>query len=246
MAYSERESKIIAILKGRQTVTNREIRERLYVSPATLRRDLHRMEEKGLITRLHGSCRLNYRISEEAAPKEYREQIAYAETQKIAKAASGLIRNGDVLFLDGSDTSYGLIPFLGGLKDLIVITNGVKNAYLLAEMGIQTIVTGGRIVDGSFSMVGREAVTSVRNYNADIAFISASMLSTAGDLSTELMEEGDVRREMILHARKRVLLIESRKFYGSAFMNYSNLSEIDEMITETAVPEMFRSKLRKN
>lgn len=245
MNYNDREAKIISILKGRQSVKNREIGERLYVSPATLRRDLARMEEKGLITRLHGSAQLNYRIGEETAPKEVLEQAYYAERQKIAKAASRFLNHGDVIFMDGSETVHQLVPYLAAFKDVIVITNGVKNAYLLSEMGVQTIVTGGRLMNGSYALVGRDAVLSIRNYNADICFFTASMLSASGELSADSPEEGDVRREMILHSRKRILMLESRKFPGNAFMNFSDLSEIDELITETGLTDSLRQILRK-
>ena len=54
MGYIDREIQILEILNKLPTITINDLIKKIYVSEATVRRDLKKLEEKGLILRLHG------------------------------------------------------------------------------------------------------------------------------------------------------------------------------------------------
>ena len=56
MAYFERKQEILDFLKINKTATVEQLSEQLYVSPATVRRDLIEMQRLGLIERTHGGA----------------------------------------------------------------------------------------------------------------------------------------------------------------------------------------------
>ena len=245
MYYLDREEEILKILKSKDVVENAELSSRLYVSMQTIRRDLDKMEEKGLVIRRHGAVSLNYQMLDQNIPFEQREQLYVEEKQIIAAKAMEFVRDNDVVFLDGATTAAALVPSLASKKNLIVVTNGAKTALRLSNLGIRTISTGGRLLQSNLTMVGSEAIRTVKEYNANVCFFSSTTLTDSGHLTDNWTEITDVRRAMMEQSELRVFLCVSDKFGKRAKINYAHLSEVDEIIAETDVPEEYKSMMRK-
>ena len=124
MPFYEREEKILRLLFEKKTMDNNELAQKLYISTPTLRRDLEKLEQKGLIIRTHGKCSLNRKAADEKIPFYFREQEQNSAKVKIAKKAIDFIKDGDIIMLDGTTSSYHLVPLLSRFQDLIVITSG--------------------------------------------------------------------------------------------------------------------------
>lgn len=237
MPYYEREEKILNILFEHHTISNEELARRLFVSKPTLRRDLDKLEQKGLIKRTHGSCQLNQKAADEKIPFYFREQEQGSSKVKMAKKALEYIHNGDILMLDGSTSAYTIVPMLGSYENLIVITSGAKTSYLLGTMGIKNISTGGQMITGSLSYIGAEALHTINRYNADVVFFSCRGLSKDGYLTDNSIEENELRRQMLKHARKKILLCDHVKI-GKKYLNtLCHVSELDAVISDTELPE---------
>ena len=63
----ERHKKIVDIVNAKQSVSNKELLSMLFVSEATLRRDLTSLELKGLITRTHGGASIKEATNSESS-----------------------------------------------------------------------------------------------------------------------------------------------------------------------------------
>lgn len=237
MAFYEREDQILRILLERQTMGNQELAKRLYISLPTLRRDLAKLEEKGLIVRSHGACSLNRQAADEKIPLHYREQKQSSEKIRIAKKAVDFIKDGDVIMLDASTSAYHITPLLTRFQDLIVITSGAKTSCMLGSMSIKNISTGGRMITKSLSYVGPDALDTIRNYYADIAFFSCRGIADDGRVTDNSVEENEVRREMSRHAARKVLLCDSSKLGHSCYHTLCHISEVDAVLCETPLPE---------
>ena len=232
MPFYDREDKILNILKSENSLTLGELAKRLYVSLPTVRRDLIKLDKKGLVVRSHGSVSIKRTAADTKIPFALREDERSEEKDRMARRAAALVKNGDTVMLDGSTSAYHIIPYLAEKKDIIVITSGAKAALLLAELGIQTVSSGGKMINRSFSYVGEDANATISRYNADIAFFSCRGLSDDKIPSDNSAEENEVRRTMMRNSQKRILLCDSKKL-GRVFLN--NLcrpDEIDEIITE--------------
>ena len=232
MPFYDREDKILNILMGEDSATPEELARRLFISLPTVRRDLIRLDQKGLILRSHGKVALKRTAADAKIPFSLREGERSEEKDRMARRAAELIKDGDTVMLDGSTSAYHLIPYLAEKKDIIVITSGAKAALLLAELGIQTVSSGGRMINRSFSYVGEDANATIARYNADIAFFSCRGLSDDKIPSDNSAEENEVRRTMMRRSKKSILLCDSKKL-GKVFLN--NLcrpEELDGIITE--------------
>ena len=246
MSFYDREEKILNILQKKDSIKNSELAEILFVSPATMRRDLEIMEQKGLIIRKYGVCSLSKKARDEKNFFLLREQDQSDAKRAMAKKAVKLIKNGDRLMLDGSSTSvYSIVHLLEEFKNLFVITNNVKISFALGTMGIENVSTGGRMIAKSFTLYGQEAIETVRSYNADIFFFSCSGISEDGFITEENIRLDQLRKEMFKRATKKVLICTGDKIGKRYLHNVCHISEIDEIICDVQVPEYLLKQLKK-
>ena len=104
MFAQEREEEIMSVLRKKKAVTVKELSQMLYVSEATVRRELSRMERTGALRRSHGGAVLLEGIKDDPSLL-IREQENISGKQKIADKAIDFIRSSDTQFLDSSGTA---------------------------------------------------------------------------------------------------------------------------------------------
>ena len=131
MLSLERQEEILEILNKNNSATVEELAQELFVSGATIRRDLRSMEKQGLIKRSHGGA-MPFKSSAEESAFAIREQENTVAKKTIANLAVKLINKGDSVFLDSSSTTGLIIPMLNNFKYLSVTTTGLRNALLLS------------------------------------------------------------------------------------------------------------------
>ena len=187
-----REKQILEILLKEKKVSVEQLARSLFISEPSIRRDLQSLEKQNLIKRIHGGAILEETaLSKNRIPFLLREYEQSSEKTVIAEKAIDLISDNDVVFLDASTSCYYLIPFLVSKRNLTVITNGVKTLTKLAEYNVNTISTGGALVNSCLALVGDEAYKTIEKYNADVALFSCRGLSDNGyitDISVRMEE----------------------------------------------------------
>ena len=230
---TSREKQILEILLKEKKVSVQQLATALFISEPSVRRDLQSLEKQNLIKRIHGGAVLEETaLSKNRIPfliREYEQSDAKA---MIAKKAIHFIHDNDVVFLDASTSCYYLIPFLASKRNLTVITNGVKALIKLAEYGINTISTGGYLLNNCLALVGEEAYKTIETYNAHIALFSCRGVSDDGYLTDISPEENNIRRKMIRHAKQAYLLCASDKIGKAYFHNLCHKDDITGVIHE--------------
>lgn len=226
-----REKQILEILLKEKKVSVEQLARSLFISEPSIRRDLQSLEKQNLIKRIHGGAILEETaLSKNRIPFLLREYEQSSEKTVIAEKAIDLISDNDVVFLDASTSCYYLIPFLVSKRNLTVITNGVKTLTKLAEYNVNTISTGGALVNSCLALVGDEAYKTIEKYNADVALFSCRGLSDNGYITDISPEENNVRKKMIEHSKRSYLLCTEDKFGKSYFHNLCHRNEITGII----------------
>lgn len=246
MMVSQRHRQILAELERKPDITVRELAELLCVSEPTVRRDFTELAEKGIITKVYGGAILNQGAADREIPFFFRQKEKSAVKTRMGAKAAELVRDGMVVFLDGSTSAFHLVLYLARKKDVIVVTSGAKTAVALAEANIRTFCTGGQMLIHSFSYVGEQAENCIRSFNADIAFFSCHGLTDGGYMTDPAVEEANLRKVMFAFARKRILLCDSSKFGKTCFYNIGHVSEIDGIISEKEIPDHILRMLEHN
>lgn len=238
---SEREKAILQILIQKKAVSVSELAKRLYVSEPSIRRDLHRLETQRLLKRTHGGAVLEANgISPIKFPFILRELESSDAKIQIARRAAALIPDESVVFLDASTSAYRLIPFLAEKRDMTVITNGVKALTDLSECAVRTISTGGTLVASCMSLIGEDAIRTIRCYHADFCFFSCRGVSEKGELTDISAEEDYIRQEMIARSEKSYLLSAGDKFGKRFYHHLCTVEELTGVISDIILPPSFR------
>src|SRR6478672_10923004 len=102
MLAAERRQHILSTLRHDGKVLATELSVALHVSEDTIRRDLRELAEAGLLQRVHGGALPS---SPASASYAARQQQAPSAKAAIARAAVRLLRNGQVILLDGGTTT---------------------------------------------------------------------------------------------------------------------------------------------
>ena len=227
----ERQNEILSILEKDRSVSVNKLSKLLYVSQPTIRRDLDTLEKLGKVVRTHGGVVLR-ETAEKEIPLLLREEQNNRSKQVIAQKAQGLIKNGDVIFLDASSTVSYLIPHLKKFSDIIVVTNSPKTSMRLGEEHIKNYCTGGMLLFHSVAYVGSDVESFISKINADILFFSSRGYSEDGRITDSSIEEATVKKAMMKNAAKVYYLCDSSKKNKKYMYNICNIRDVDGVITE--------------
>ncbi len=244
MAHKEREAAILAYLQERGEAGVDELCRAFFVSAPTMRRDLCALHAAGKLFRTHGGAL--YRSSPgENLPQAYREREHAGAKLAIGRKCLSLIRDGDTVMIDGSSTAQALLEVLGEKKSLVVVTNHAKAPTLLCDTSVKLFVTGGELAPNTYAYVGSHAEAFLREFNADVCFFSVRTLTPDGRLTDNAMAENAMRRVMLSHARRRVLMLDSEKLGEPCMNTLCSLDEVTQVVSERDVSDRFAAHREK-
>jgi DeoR/GlpR family transcriptional regulator of sugar metabolism len=233
MGDRNRKEQILTYMRNKNFVTVGELCAVLYVSGATIRRDLRELEESRQIIRTRGGALLVEGIANED-PLVIRESRNEMQKQIIAAQAVKRIRDGMTLFLDPSSTVSILARNLESFSNLRIITNGLKTCLLLSDRKDMAVMcTGGTLRSGSKSLVGQSAVEYAGRLNADAVFMSSRGFSLSGGATEASEEECFIKREFIKNSKEKYLLCDSSKMGNDYLCKTAALSDFTEVFTES-------------
>ncbi|MCL2898976.1 DeoR/GlpR family DNA-binding transcription regulator [Brenneria tiliae] len=234
---------IMDYLKSHNLVTVDELVTVIDASPATIRRDLIKLDKQGVISRTHGGVTLNRFIPAQPTTNE-KLQRNLLEKQAIARYAATLVQPGSSVVLDAGTTTLELARNLTHLP-LRVITADLQIALFLSEFKqIEVTIIGGRIDDSSQSCIGEHGRRLLRSIYPDIAFISCNSWSLEKGITTPTEEKAGVKQDLLLNASRRVLLADSSKYGAYSLFCITPLSDLSDIVTDGGLPPEVQAQLR--
>lgn len=233
MNMLKRHQAIMELLIERREVTVAELSERLNVTGKTIRGDLAKLEERGLLVRVHGGAVLARSDQLGILPGSGPIRRHLTEKAEIAAAALELIEPGDTIALDGGSTTLELAKRLPD-EPLTVVTNDV---FIIGELArkpeIRLVVPGGSRVRNM--LTGPEAVRFVRGLNIRKAFLSSTGVHETCGFSIYTGELVEFKRALIETAMHRYMLADRHKFGVVALRTFAALADVDRLITDSGL-----------
>lgn len=226
-----RRAQIITLLQRAGQLTVRGCAEELGVSEVTIRSDLALLERDGLLRRVWGGAVLERPLFPEGSFATRLKERA-AEKERIARAAAGLINDGDTVMLDASTTAFAIARQIADRHGLTVITNGMHLALALgAHPAITTIVVGGQVRGETGSLSGTLAEEMLERLHAAKGFFSARGLTTAKGLTESSIAESQLKAAMVRHVDNVIAVLDSSKLGVSALTSFCPTAGIEGLIT---------------
>jgi DeoR/GlpR family transcriptional regulator of sugar metabolism len=244
MLAIERRKKIIELLNQQKSVMVPELSLLFGVTEETIRRDLEKLEQNGILVRTYGGATLVEESFHEA-PVEERQSINYDGKERIGRKAAGLINDGDTIFLDASTSALQVAKSIKDRKGITVITNSEKVIIELSKSeGINVISTGGILRKKSMSYVGKIAEYNItNNYYARKAFVSCHGFTLNRGLTDSNEQEADIKKAVMNCCDEVIFLCDRSKFGKLGFSVLASLDEINCLVTDQAPEQEWTTEL---
>ena len=233
MALTERQNEILRILKEKKSASVAELAEELYVSEATIRRDLAEMKSMGLIERSHGGALLPENAEEISI--FFRMEKNANEKERAATKALPHIPPFKSVFIDSSSTALALAERID-LNFKTVVTNNLQTAIQLSKKpNINLILLGGNVHFNTNSATGSWTARQLSDFSFDL-MISSCAAIIESEVFERSLEQKEIKRVAFEHCKHRILLIDHTKFEASGTYRLSSLREYDLIATDAPPP----------
>lgn len=201
------------------------------VTEETIRRDLDKLENLGIVTRSYGGAILNIENTNENRFFHGKLGENLENEKYIVEKAAEIIKEGSTIIADSSILALKVLKFVRDRQDLTVVTNSVEVLKELSQTNLNLISTGGIVNKNGQSLQGSIAQEVIKNYNVDIAFINCSGI----DLNKGILDldetEAEIKKKMIRQAKEVVLLADNTKFDKRSLVKLFEYDEIDCIVT---------------
>lgn len=233
MLTAERRRSILRTLQSEGKVYASELSKTLHVSEDTIRRDLRELATAGVLQRVHGGALPRLPANSGFTARQQQTPEAKAA---LAQAAIRLIRQDQVIILDGGTTLLQVAQHLPSDLHATVITNSPPIALALAEHPtVEVIMTGGKLYKQELVTIGVETVEAFHNIRADLCFLGIGSVHPDVGISTLSLEEAYTKRAMIASAAEVVALSSAEKLGTAAPYIVGPLSDLTHLVTERSV-----------
>ena len=240
-----RAKEILHVLLRQGKTTVEDLTAALHTSPASIRRDLARLEQKGLVYRTHGGAMLAEQNKQAYEP--FRLDASFAiredrfthEKQHIAKAAALMICEDETIGLTAGTTTSLITRYIGHFKKLHVVTNGVNIGLDLSKNPrILTTLTGGYLRwEGAFSLVGPPALETLMSVHLHRVFVGVTGIDPVHGATVIHQEEAAIFRAMVRAARQVVVVCDSSKISLTSPAVICPTDRIHTLITDNGISE---------
>lgn len=230
----QRQQRIATLVREAGSVTVAGLEKELGISAATARRDLALLEHQGKVKRTHGGA-IPPGLTQHEDSFQQRLGEAVEQKERLARAAATLLEANETVFIDSSTTAYySARRILAGTSGVTCLTNlvPVMDLFATADPSEASMIGLGGIFRAlTLSFVGPCTIRTIESYIADRALISVKGITSGGYLTDINPLEAEVKREMIRHSERPVLLVDGRKFEQRGSSVIAHVSEVSLVVT---------------
>ncbi|MGW5362987.1 DeoR/GlpR family DNA-binding transcription regulator [Actinopolymorpha pittospori] len=233
----QRRDAILKLLTESERLDVAELKDQFGVSEMTIRRDLAKLADDGVIRRVHGGA-----VRSERSPFETRTVQHAAEKRRIAQRAAALIANGETVGIDIGTTAHAVARALRD-HSLVVVTNSVNVAVEFRDTPSRVMLLGG-FLGSELSTVGSFATAALQRLHLSTLILGCGGLVPDRGLTYFDIEETEVRRAMMNIADRVVVVMDRSKCDHTETVVLASLAEVDVLVTDAEPPAQIRKACR--
>ena len=244
MALNPRQLAMLKTVREHGTLKTEALAEQFHTTLQTVRRDISRLSEAGVIERFHGGVRVIDSSTRNTAYADRQRTHAEAK-QRIAQTVAAAIPPGSSLFMNIGTTVEAVAHELLHHQDLRVITNNLHVARILsANPHCEVVVAGGTVRHEDLGVVGESALSFIRQFKVDIGLIGISGIDSDGALRDFDMREVMVARAIVEQSRQVWLVADGSKMGRPAMIEMAPIKAVHTVFTDTPPDAAFERLLR--
>ncbi|NRR31744.1 DeoR/GlpR transcriptional regulator [Oxalobacteraceae bacterium] len=237
MLTRQRKEMLLNLLKQDGQIVAKALSEQLGLSEDTIRRDLRELAKEGLLQRVHGGALpLDLPPSPAMGNFAQRQQLSAEAKPAIGRAAAAMVRDGQVVFIDGGTTAVQMARQLPRELRATVVTHSPSIALeLIGHEHIEVIMIGGRLFKHSIVAMGPSALEAIAQIRTDLYFMGVCSLHPQSGISTGDYEEAGTKRAISQAARKTVVLASPEKLETASPFQIAPLGSIGAIVVASGV-----------
>ncbi len=237
----ERHDRIEQALRTTRVLGTEDIARQLDVSVETIRRDFMTLEQRGLLTRVHGGAIAGgsaYALQE--PPFVDRALLANGGKAAIGRTAAAMVSDGQTVVMDVGTTVLAVARALPpGFRGTVATCSLLVAAELAEREHVEVLLSGGRVRGGDLAVSNSQTLGFFADLRADIAFLGSGGIDAAAGLTDFHVDEVATRRLLIANASAAWVLADASKLGLVAPHRVCGLDAIDGVITDAgAAPEL--------
>lgn len=239
-----RRNRVLELVLENRSITVEGLSASLDISKMTIRRDLSYLLSRGLIQRVHGGASAP-RTREDEPPYLVRSTAMMREKRAIGMAAAAMVQKHEVILADIGTTILELVRNLSAELQAEIVTHWLPIAFECAKLkNAKVSVLGGDVNLDELSLTGGQTEEALEVYHADIFFMGVGGISATQGLTDFNMDEIQVKKHMMRHCKKVVVLADHSKFERIGPKKICELSRIHTVVTDGDLPDEQRRALK--
>ena len=243
MLKAERHKFIITKLANELRVSTLTLAQDLAVSEDSIRRDLNKLHEKGLLEKVYGGA---IPLSEKHK-SVFDIEISNEERKKaIGTKALSLLHDGQVIIMSGGTTNLVFSKLIPPSLTATIYTYSLPIAMQLSRYpNIDLIFIGGKMQKNAMVTIGMDVLQVLAKIKADICFMGVSSIDSKQGLTEMGYEVSIVKKAMIESAEKVITMFTADKLNTRKPHVVCDLSRLDTIITELNPEDASLEEYRK-
>lgn len=247
----DRIARIIDILQERNGASIKQLAQEFGVNEMTIRRDLHVLQQNGLVNIIHGAAIFNPSALLDGGKPKYNifsgESVRGDEKDRIGKEASKYVEPGDVLFVDIGTTAAAMVRHLGIGMNITVACFAMNTLEEIQKKKVEKLILGG----GYYHMDTQafeceETLQLIGGIRASKAFISPAGISMELGMTCVNKYEERMKQAFLHNSIQKILLADSSKFGKVRPCYFGDLTNIDMVITDKDIGSEWMEYFDKN
>ncbi len=240
-----RQQSLLDEVRARGAVSVERLAQRLDVTMQTVRRDVQRLADAGLLARFHGGVSLPREPQKVAAWKE-RQALRADAKARIARSVAAAIPDGSTLMLGIGTTVEAVARELMHKANLRVITHNLHVASMLSEHpDCKVHVAGGVLRARDSALEGDSTVAFLKQFKVDISIVSAVGIDADGTMRDRDLRELAVAQTMVEQARETWMVADVSKFSTTELAAVGHLKTLKRLFTEALPPAPYPAMLQE-
>lgn len=245
MREQDRFDAICAIVASSAFASVRDLATQIDVSPATIRRDIDKLNELGRLRKVYGGVSAPAETDNKLSARSFFENADIAVTAKnaVARAALGLVQDGERIIINGGSTCFAFGSLVAS-RPVNVYTNSMPLAALMGEHGTCALTVAGGELHREPRMLYDPREEQVAPFFASRLFTSVQGLSPEGLLESHPMIVRIIR-QFASWADEMVLLTDSRKFDIKPRHVVMPLNRVHTVVTDSGLRDQDAAMLER-
>ncbi|AND78809.1 DeoR/GlpR family DNA-binding transcription regulator [Streptococcus pantholopis] len=226
--------KIISLVSQEKKIDVNTLSEKMGVSKVTIRKDLDKLERRGLLHREHG-----YAVLNSGDDLNVRLSYNYAVKKRIAERAAELIRDNDTIMIESGSTCALLAEAVCQTRrNVKMITNSCFIAnYIRNYDSCQVILLGGNYQPVSEVTVGPLVKEMISFFHVDKLFVGTDGFDPSVGFMGKDMMRCEAVSCMADRADELVILTDSSKFTKRSLVHQFSLEQVKQVITDSSLAD---------